>query len=274
MGISAATLPIGFHFTSPAFSVLSSPTRITINLCSHTKPKVSLFVRDERIQKWRKNRRLCRCSGSPTASEHSVSLMSKAAEISDALKGASMFIVGMKCALKSQTAKILAEALRYCYFDSDSLVAQAAGGEIDVESLRKEDPSGFDKSETEVLKQLSSMRRLVVCAGDGAVQGIKNLSYLRYGVSVWIDIPLNMLEVEDNNNAKRPSLDSYSKRYKEHKDGYAIADVRISLEEVAFQHGYDDLNAVTSEDLIFEILKLIGKQVRMKKMMEDAAKPF
>lgn len=83
----------------------------------------------------------------------------------------------MKCALKSQTAKILAEALRYCYFDrfesccmvqrfdvlelfyfsnfihsgyttsSDSLVAQAAGGEIDVESLRKEDPSGFDKSE-------------------------------------------------------------------------------------------------------------------------------
>lgn len=62
MGISAATLPIGFHSTSPAFSVLSSPTR-NADLCSHTTPKVSLFVRDQRIQKWRRNGRTSRRRG-------------------------------------------------------------------------------------------------------------------------------------------------------------------------------------------------------------------
>ncbi|RZC75035.1 hypothetical protein C5167_050517 [Papaver somniferum] len=42
---------------------------------------------------------------------------------------------------------------------------------------------------TEVLKQLSSMGHLVVCAG-----GVQSL--LRYGVSIWINVPLETLTAE------------------------------------------------------------------------------
>ncbi|MFS8011554.1 putative shikimate kinase/gluconokinase [Helianthus anomalus] len=49
---------------------------------------------------------------------------------------------------------------------------------------------------TEVLRQLSSMGRLVVSAGDGAVQSSTNLSLLRHGISIWVDVPLDIVASE------------------------------------------------------------------------------
>ncbi|XP_008791082.1 probable inactive shikimate kinase like 1, chloroplastic [Phoenix dactylifera] len=224
--------------------------------------------------------------------EPSLVVKKKAWEISDELKGTSIFLVGINCAMKTSLGKLLADALRYCYFDSDNLIEQAAGGESAAKSFREKDVKGFRESETEVLKQLSSMGRLVVCAGDGAVQSSTNLAYLRHGISIWIEVPLDLLANEilktDAPSAdKQPTsdsnffsevhaqvLDELSKRYNEMKGGYGTADGIVSLQRVASQLGYEDLNSVTPEDMAVEVLKEIEKLARVKKMMEAAARPF
>ncbi|KAM2203709.1 hypothetical protein ACFX1S_023442 [Malus domestica] len=211
----------------------------------------------------------------------------KAMDITPELKGTSIFLVGMKSSMKTSLGKLLANALRYYYFDSDSLVEEAAGGESAAKSLRVADINGFRESETEVLKQLSSMGRLVVCAGDGAVQSSTNLALLRYGISVWIDVPVDLVAsgmVEDQSQLPALNLSasaSYqevlthlSTSYEEARGGYETADATVSVEELAYQLGYDDLGDVTTENMALEVLKEIEKLTRVKKMMEAAARPF
>eukprot|EP00262_Sarcandra_glabra_P017996 TRINITY_DN633_c0_g1_i1.p1 TRINITY_DN633_c0_g1~~TRINITY_DN633_c0_g1_i1.p1 ORF type:complete len:305 (+),score=57.11 TRINITY_DN633_c0_g1_i1:45-917(+) len=216
--------------------------------------------------------------------EPSFAMKNKAAEISNELKGTSIFLLGMNGTMKANLGKLLADVLRYYYFDSDSLVEEAGGGDTTGKSFREIDEQGFRDSETEVLKQLSSMGRLVVCVGDGAVQSSTNLTYLRYGVSIWIDVPLDMLanETKENRVPQAVStLDSLSevlakltKQYSEMRGGYATADATISLQRVASELSYDNVNMVTPEDMAVEVLKEIERLTRVKKMMEEAARPF
>ncbi|XP_028953586.2 probable inactive shikimate kinase like 1, chloroplastic isoform X2 [Malus sylvestris] len=217
----------------------------------------------------------------------SILIQNKAMDITPELKGTSIFLVGMKSSMKTSLGKLLANALRYYYFDSDSLVEEAAGGESAAKSLMVADINGFRESETEVLKQLSSMGRLVVCAGDGAVQSSTNLALLRYGISVWIDVPVDLVAsgmVEDQSQLPALNLSasaSYqevlthlSTSYEEARGGYETADATVSVEELAYQLGYDDLGDVTTENMALEVLKEIEKLTRVKKMMEAAARPF
>ncbi|BFG27172.1 hypothetical protein CerSpe_134460 [Prunus speciosa] len=213
--------------------------------------------------------------------------LKKAMDISPELKGTSIFLVGMKSSIKTSLGKLLANVLRYYYFDSDSLVEEAAGGESAAKSLRETDKNGFHESETEVLKQLSSMGRLVVCAGDGAVQRSTNLALLRYGISIWIDIPVDLVArgvIEDQSrlpalnlsaSASYPEvLTHLSTSYEEVRGGYETADATISVEKLACKLSYDDFGDVTTEDMALEVLKEIEKLTRVKKMMEAAARPF
>ncbi|KAA8548269.1 hypothetical protein F0562_004470 [Nyssa sinensis] len=207
----------------------------------------------------------------------------KAMDISSELKGTSIFLVGISNTMKTSLGKLLADALRYYYFDSDSLVEEAAGDESAAKSFRERDEEGFRESETEVLKQLSSMGRLVVCAGNGAVQSATNLAFLRHGISIWIDIPLDMVArkvIEDGTQLSTSEIfnsRTYSELtalYEEMRGGYATADATVSLQKVTSELGYDDFDAVTTEDMALEVLKEIEKLTRLKKMMEAAARPF
>ncbi|KAK6912934.1 Shikimate kinase/gluconokinase [Dillenia turbinata] len=216
----------------------------------------------------------------------SLAVKKVAAEISSDLKGTSIFLVGMKCEAKTNLGKLLADSLRYYYFDSDGLVEEAAGGESAAKALKETDEKGFRDSETEVLKQLSSMGRLVVSAGDGAVQSCTNLALLRHGVSIWMDVPLDCIAMEedlkDGHASAISASGSYSEErmtlvtelYKEMREGYATADATVSLQKIASQLGYDDISAVTTEDVAMEVLNEIQKLTRVKRMMEAAARPF
>lgn len=202
-------------------------------------------------------------------------------DVSPELKGTSIFLVGMKSSIKTSLGKLLANVLRYYYFDSDSLVEEAAGTQSAAKSLKETDNSGFHESETEVLKQLSSMGRLVVCAGDGATQSSTNLALLRHGITIWIDVPLDILArcvVEDQSLSTSVSypevLTHLSSSYEELRGGYAIADATVSVEHVAGKLGYDEIDDVTTEDMALEVLKEVEKLTRVKKMMEAAARPF
>ncbi|XP_075672433.1 putative inactive shikimate kinase like 1, chloroplastic isoform X2 [Castanea sativa] len=214
-------------------------------------------------------------------------IQKKAMDISPELKGTSIFLVGMKNSIKTSLGKLLAGVLRYYYFDSDGLVEEAAGGESAAKSLKESDEKAFCESETEVLKQLSSMGRLVICAGDGAVQSSTNLAFLRYGISICVDVPLDMVArevIKDQSQLSDSEIytsEAYSEvltqliaLHEEMRGGYGTADATVSLQKVATQLGYDDMDAVTIEDMALEVLKEIEKLTRVKKMMEEAARPF
>ncbi|BBH00562.1 shikimate kinase like 1 [Prunus dulcis] len=221
-----------------------------------------------------------------SVADPSVALKKKAMDISPELKGTSIFLVGMKSSIKTSLGKLLANVLR------DSLVEEAAGGESAAKSLRETDKNGFHESETEVLKQLSSMGRLVVCAGDGALCNFDSLqniyrALLRYGISIWIDIPVDLVArgvIEDQSqlpafnlsaSASFPEvLTHLSTSYEEVRGGYETADATISVEKLACKLSYDDFGDVTTEDMALEVLKEIEKLTRVKKMMEAAARPF
>ncbi|XP_076917435.1 putative inactive shikimate kinase like 1, chloroplastic [Bidens hawaiensis] len=211
----------------------------------------------------------------------------KAMEISPGLKGTSIYLVGITSTLKTSLGKLLADSLQYYFFDSDNLVAEAAGGEAAAKQFLDTDKAGFRASETEVLRQLSSMGRLVVSAGDGAVQSSTNLSFLRHGISIWVDVPLDIVAKEIVENGAQlfgteisPSashsevLSQLTKIYEEFQGGYATADATISLQKVAGLLGYDDIEAVSTENMGLEVLTEIEKLIRVKKMMEEAARPF
>ncbi|XP_077227915.1 shikimate kinase like 1 [Tasmannia lanceolata] len=225
---------------------------------------------------------------SPVEHEPSFALKNKAIDISYELKGTSIFLVGVNGTMKTNLGKLLADVLRYYYFDSDGLVEQAAGGESAVRAFKENDEEGFRNSETEVLKQLSSMGRLVVCAGNGAVQSATNLAFLRYGISIWIDVPLDMLAKEtmecrdqlpstlaiSTSDSFTEELAKLANLYEEMRGGYATADATVSLQKVASKLGYDSMEMVTTEEMAIEALNEIEKLTRVKKMMEAAARPF
>ncbi|KAK7315511.1 hypothetical protein VNO77_34061 [Canavalia gladiata] len=229
----------------------------------------------------------CTVPPSVAASDSPLTVTRKAADVYPELKGTSIFLLGMKSSLKISLGNRLAEALRYYYFDSDSLVEEAAGGASAAKSFRESDEKGLSECETEVLKQLSSMGRLVVCVGNGAVQSSTNLALLRHGISLWIDVPLDIVArdvIEDRNqyasleisvSGSYPEVkDELGVLYDKYRDGYATADATISVQKLASRLGCDNLDEITGEDMTLEALKEIEKLTRVKKMMEDAARPF
>ncbi|XP_073123704.1 probable inactive shikimate kinase like 1, chloroplastic isoform X1 [Henckelia pumila] len=216
-----------------------------------------------------------------------LAIKKRASEISSDLKGTSIFLVGLNSSYKSSLGVILADALRYYFFDSDSLVEEAVGGKGAAVSLVESQEEGYLASETEVLKQLSSMGRLIVCAGNGAVRSSLNLALLRHGISIWIDVPLDLVAREimedriqlsalDTTICKSSDeiIDQLTTLYDSGRSGYSTADATISLHKLASELGYDELNEVTVEDMCMEVLKEIERLVRVKKMMEEAARPF
>ncbi|KZV25981.1 hypothetical protein F511_08926 [Dorcoceras hygrometricum] len=109
------------------------------------------------------------------------------------LNGRCIFLVGMMGSGKTTVGKVLSEGLGYSFCDCDTLIEQAAGGSTVAEIFKMYGESFFRDSETEALEKLSSMHRLVVSTGGGAVIRPINWRYMQQGISVWLDVPLDAL---------------------------------------------------------------------------------
>ncbi|KAK6155352.1 hypothetical protein DH2020_009600 [Rehmannia glutinosa] len=289
---SRAYIPpsVHYHFSRIATGI-HIYSRVTQTSILSVKPKIP--SRNKLISTTTTTRAILDNSTSDSVATKAVeydptlAIKKRASEISPDLKGTSIFLVGINSSYKSSLGRILADALRYYYFDSDSLVEEAVGGKSAAISFMENDEEGYLASETEVLKQLSSMGRLVVCAGNGAVKSATNLALLRHGISIWIDVPLDMVAreiMEDKiqlSASDTPICRSSSEvqaqlatLYNSGRSGYSTADATISLQKVASQLGYDELEVVTTEDMCMEVLKELERLMRVKKMMEEAARPF
>uniref|UniRef100_A0A453D9S8 shikimate kinase n=1 Tax=Aegilops tauschii subsp. strangulata TaxID=200361 RepID=A0A453D9S8_AEGTS len=193
----------------------------------------------------------------------------KAEDVLPYLNDRCVYLVGMMGSGKTTVGKIIAEVLGYSFFDSDKLVEQSVGIPSVAEIFQVHSEAFFRDNESEVLRDLSSMHRLIVATGGGAVIRPINWSYMRKGLTIWLDVPLDALarRIAAVGTASRPLLhqesgDPYAKAYakltalfEQRMDSYANADARVSLENIALKQGHNDVNVLTPSAIAIEVFE-------------------
>jgi shikimate kinase len=129
----------------------------------------------------------------------------------DFLKKTNLYLVGMMGAGKTTIGHKLAHRLGYRFLDTDALIEQAAQKPI-TEIFATEGEAAFRTLESDVLSQVCSYTSLVVATGGGIVTAPMNWSYLRHGVVIWLDVPLNVLVSRLSEDASRPLLQNLDRQ--------------------------------------------------------------
>ncbi|KAK1403766.1 Shikimate kinase [Heracleum sosnowskyi] len=204
----------------------------------------------------------------PASFDEAVFLKNKSEEIEPYLNGRCIYLVGMMGSGKTTIGKILSEVLGYSFFDSDRLIEKSVGGTAVSDIFKLHGERFFRDNETEVLHKLSSMQRLVVSTGGGAVVRPINWRHMQKGISVWLDVPLEALarRIIAVGTGSRPLLhcesgDAYTKTFKrlctlweDRSEAYNNASARVSLEDIAAKLGYKDVCNVTPTAIATEAL--------------------
>jgi shikimate kinase len=171
------------------------------------------------------------------------------------LKGLNLYLIGMMGCGKTTIGQLLAQKLRYRFFDTDALIVQSTGYEISQIFAESGEPT-FRQIETQVLSEISAYTRLVVATGGGIILERMNWSYLHQGLVVWLDVPLETLIQRLQWDTTRPLLQDPDPQQKlEHllkqrQPLYAQADLQIKVQPEA-------TSAQVVEQLLTEIPKVI-----------------
>jgi shikimate kinase len=158
--------------------------------------------------------------------------------VSNFLQGLNIYLIGMMGAGKTTVGQLLAQQLGYRFFDTDVLIervlAQTAGQPQTIaQFFAEQGEENFRALESHVLGQLAAETRSVVSTGGGIVLKRENWSYLRHGVIVWLDVPLEVLQGRLQGDATRPLLQEPDPAAKlrtllsQREFLYAQADVRV-----------------------------------------------
>ncbi|KAG5045918.1 hypothetical protein JHK86_015324 [Glycine max] len=114
-------------------------------------------------------------------------------------------VPGMMGSGKTTVGRILSRELSYSFFDrfllnifciygsSDELVKEEVDGTSVADIFKLYGEPFFRNKETEVLQKLSLMHRHVISTGGGAVLMPNNWKFMRRGISVWLDVPVEAL---------------------------------------------------------------------------------
>lgn len=212
-------------------------------------------------------------------------LKSKGNEIVRGLKGTCIYLIGMMGSGKTTVGKLLAEALDYEFLDSDKLVEDAAGGITVAQFFKEQNEEKFRNAETEILKMLSRNGRSVVATGGGIVVRPLNWSYLKVGVTVWLDVPLDalaervvavgthtrpLLGDSQGDSAHTKALAKLSSIYGFRAPFYAQADVIVSLQELAAHLGYQHVRDLTPMMIACQVFEEIDEMIAGQKKADIA----
>lgn len=125
--------------------------------------------------------------------------------ITPSLQGLSIFLIGMMGSGKSTVGKALARHLSYHFVDTDALIERITQQAIaDIFQTQGED--SFREIESQTLSELAAYLRCVIATGGGAVLKPMNWSYLRQGLVIWLDAPVELLAHRLQLDTRRPLL--------------------------------------------------------------------
>lgn len=121
------------------------------------------------------------------------------------LKGSNLYLIGMMGAGKTVVGRLLAKELNYRFFDTDVLIEQLTGQPVTQIFAETGEPA-FRQLESQVLADLSAYKNLAIATGGGIILNRINWSYLRHGIVVWLDVPIEVLYTRLKSNTTRPLL--------------------------------------------------------------------
>ena len=171
--------------------------------------------------------------------------------VSSLLKGVNLYLIGMMGAGKTTVGRELAKQLSYGFLDADVVIEQATGRSIN-QLFASEGEAGFRQLESDVIAQICAFTKLVISTGGGVILQRKNWSYLRHGLIVWLDVPVEVLYQRLAEDTTRPLLQDVDLKEKlrslkeQRQSLYNQADLRISVFE-------ED----TSEQVAMKVLEAI-----------------
>jgi len=162
--------------------------------------------------------------------------------MSSLLKGVNLYLVGMMGAGKTTVGQEIARKLGYGFVDTDAVIAQVTKKTIN-QLFAELGEAEFRQIESKILAEVCAYTNLAIATGGGIVTQQKNWSYLRHGLIVWLDVPIEVLADRLANDNTRPLLqdaallDKLQLLLQQRRSLYNQADLRIevSAEETAVQ---------------------------------------
>jgi shikimate kinase len=157
--------------------------------------------------------------------------------MSDLLKGVNLYLIGMMGVGKSTIGRLLAQELGYGFVDTDDVIVQAAGKEIN-QIFADHGEAEFRKLESNILAQLCAYTKLTIATGGGIVLKQQNWSYLHHGLIVWLDAPVEVILKRLAEDQTRPLLKDADPEAKlrslleQRQPLYSQADLHISITDV------------------------------------------
>ncbi|MEA5579189.1 shikimate kinase [Anabaena sp. UHCC 0451] len=125
--------------------------------------------------------------------------------MSNLLRGVNLYLIGMMGVGKSTVGRLLAQEFGYGFLDTDEVIVKAVGKSIN-QIFADEGEAEFRQLESDVLAQVCAYTKLTIATGGGIVMRQENWGYLRHGLIVWLDVPVDVLLKRLAEDETRPLL--------------------------------------------------------------------
>jgi shikimate kinase len=154
--------------------------------------------------------------------------------LQEQLKGINIYLIGMMGAGKTTVGQLLAKQLGYRFIDTDDLISKATHQSIS-DIFATEGEEAFRDIESQVLSQLCAYKKFVIATGGGIILKQMNWSYLRHGIIIWLNVPVEELLNRLKEDTTRPllqhpdPLQQLQTLLEKRKSLYAQADLEIMI---------------------------------------------
>ncbi|HNJ57564.1 MAG TPA: shikimate kinase, partial [Chitinophagaceae bacterium] len=118
-----------------------------------------------------------------------------------------IFLIGMMGSGKTYLSKLIADKIKFTFYDLDQIIEKRAGVEIN-NIFEEQGELYFRKIETEELGKFENKNNLVLATGGGTPCFNNNMNWMnKHGITIWLNEPLDIIcERLMKEKATRPLL--------------------------------------------------------------------
>ena len=164
------------------------------------------------------------------------------------LEKSNIYLVGMMGSGKTTVGELLADKIDYDFWDTDECIEKLAKKTIS-EIFDTQGEAEFRKLESQALETVAnSYQKSVIATGGGIVTKDENWEYLSKGLSIWLDVDLNLLNqrLAKDQQTQRPLINQLESLLETRHSLYEKANLRISIK-----------SEQAPEALVTEIIKML-----------------